>query len=95
MSFPEYADYDGLSLAALVKSGQVSPLELVEAAIERIERHNGQLNAVVYKAYDEARAAAKAERTKSRRPRRARACRPSWAPPAARTSSTCGRGAVA
>lgn len=59
MSFPDFADYDGLGLAALVKSGQVSPAELVEAAIERIERHNGQLNAVVYKAYDEARAAAK------------------------------------
>lgn len=59
MSFPEFADYDGLGLAALVKSGEVSPAELVEAAIERIERHNGQLNAVVYKAYDEARAAAK------------------------------------
>ncbi|MFN3522192.1 MAG: amidase [Phenylobacterium sp.] len=59
MSFPEFADYDGLGLAALVKSGQVSPAELVEAAIERIERHNGALNAVVYKAYDEARAAAR------------------------------------
>lgn len=59
MSFPDYADHDGLGLAALVKSGQISPAELVEAAIERIERHNGALNAVVYKAYDEARAAAR------------------------------------
>jgi amidase len=55
MAFAEYADYDGLGLAALVKTDQTSPTELVEAAIERIERHNGVLNAVVYKAYDEAR----------------------------------------
>jgi amidase len=55
MAFAEYADHDGLGLAALVKKGEVSPAELVEAAIERIERHNGKLNAVVYKAYDEAR----------------------------------------
>lgn len=58
MAFAEYADYDGLGLAQLVKTGEVSPVELVEAAIERIQRHNGALNAVVYKAYDEARATA-------------------------------------
>jgi amidase len=51
----EYADYDGLGLAELVRKGEVQPAELVEGAIERIERHNGRLNAVVYKAYDEAR----------------------------------------
>ena len=55
MGFSDYADYDGLGLAQLVKRGEVSPAELVEAAIERIERHNGVLNAVVHKAYDEAR----------------------------------------
>ncbi|MBA3812741.1 MAG: amidase [Caulobacteraceae bacterium] len=59
MGFAEYAEYDGLGLAALVEKGEVSPAELVEAAIERIERHNGVLNAVVHKAYGEARAAAK------------------------------------
>ena len=58
MGFAEYADHDGLGLAALVAKGEVSAAELAEAAIERIERHNGVLNAVVYKAYDEARAAA-------------------------------------
>jgi amidase len=58
MSFSDYAEYDGLGLAGLVTKGEVSPAELVEAAIERIERHNGVLNAVVHKAYDEARKAA-------------------------------------
>lgn len=59
MSFADYSDYDGLGLAALVAKGEVTPSELVEAAIERIERHNGALNAVVYKGYDDARAQAK------------------------------------
>ena len=58
MAFKEYADYDGLGLAVLVAKGDVSPAELTEAAIERIERHNPTLNAVVHKAYDEARATA-------------------------------------
>ncbi|MEI9886354.1 MAG: amidase family protein [Rhizomicrobium sp.] len=37
----------------------MTPLELLEEAIDRAERHNPKLNAIVYKAYDEARAAAK------------------------------------
>ncbi|MBX3510115.1 MAG: amidase [Hyphomonadaceae bacterium] len=53
----DYAEYDGLGLARLVKQRQVSAAELLEAAIERIERHNGAINAVTYKAYDEARRA--------------------------------------
>ncbi|HXQ10405.1 MAG TPA: amidase family protein [Caulobacteraceae bacterium] len=55
MNFPDYCEYDGVGLAELVRKGEVSPAELVEAAIERIERRNGALNAVVFKAYDEAR----------------------------------------
>jgi amidase len=61
MSFSEYSDYDGLGLAELVRTGGVSAAELVDAAIERIERHNPAINAVVHKAYDEARAAAKGD----------------------------------
>jgi amidase len=57
-AFPEYESYDGLGLAELVRKGDVSPLELVEAAIERIEARNPHLNAVVHKMYDEARHAA-------------------------------------
>jgi amidase len=55
MNSLDYARHDGLALAALVARGEVSPAELVEAAIASIERHNGALNAVVWKAYDEAR----------------------------------------
>ncbi|MEO8925896.1 MAG: amidase family protein [Caulobacteraceae bacterium] len=61
MGLAAYGEYDGLGLAELVARGEVSAAELVEAAIERIERHNGALNAVVHKAYDEARATAKSD----------------------------------
>ena len=61
MAFPDYAEHDGLGLAGLVAKGEVSPAELTEAAIERIERHNPVLNAVVHKAYDEARKTAASE----------------------------------
>src|SRR5271155_4224603 len=61
MTFKEYSDYDGLGLAALIKAGEVSPAEVTEAAIERAERHNPAINAIVHKAYDEARATAKGD----------------------------------
>jgi amidase len=54
----DYAEYDGVGLAELVKKGEVTPAELVDAAAARIERHNGAINAVVYQALDEARARA-------------------------------------
>jgi len=59
MGFAEYSNYDGLGLADLVKKKEIKPIELVEAAIERIERQNPQLNAVIFKAFDEARTMAK------------------------------------
>ena len=49
---------DATAQAELVRRKEIQPLELVEAAIERIERLNPQLNAVVYKLYDQARATA-------------------------------------
>jgi amidase len=61
MTLSSYADYDGLGLAELVAKRAVTPAELLEAAIERVERHNPTLNAVVYKGYDDARARAKGE----------------------------------
>ncbi len=49
---------DATAQAALVRSGEVSPLELVEAAIARIEAVNPQLNAVITPLFDSARAEA-------------------------------------
>lgn len=54
MSFSAYHEYDGLGLAELVRKKKVSPDELVEAAIKRIETHNPKLNAVVHKLYERA-----------------------------------------
>jgi len=58
MPFSEYGRYDGLGLAQLVAKKQVSPAELLDEAIDRAERLNPILNAIVYKDYDRARAAA-------------------------------------
>jgi amidase len=51
------AGLDATAQAALVRSGEVSAAELVEAAIGRIEALNPTLNAVVTTMYDEGRAA--------------------------------------
>jgi amidase len=53
----DYEHHDGLGLAALVRSGKVSPRELLDAALERIERRNPELNAVVTPLYEAAREA--------------------------------------
>ncbi|MGW5151827.1 amidase [Rhodococcus koreensis] len=50
----DYSDHDALSLADLVRRREVSPIELVEAAIERIEALNPTLNAVVFTDYEDA-----------------------------------------
>lgn len=50
----DYSSHDGLSLAGLVRSGAVSPRELVTVAIERIQALNPRLNAVVHTMFDSA-----------------------------------------
>ena len=55
---PEYDELDATAMAALVAQKKLHPKELVEAAIERIERSNPALNAVIYKMYETARRAA-------------------------------------
>jgi len=51
----DFIRHDGLALAALVRSGDASAIELVDAAIARIEALNPQLNAVVRPMFDQAR----------------------------------------
>jgi amidase len=53
--FKEYDQYDGLGLAELVKKKEVSPAEICEEAITRIERVNPALNAVITPMFDLAR----------------------------------------
>ncbi|MGH7391841.1 MAG: amidase [Candidatus Rokuibacteriota bacterium] len=57
----ELAVLDATAQAELVRRRDVKPLELAEAAIERIERVNPRLNAVVTPMYDEARRCALGE----------------------------------
>ena len=52
--------HDTIALAGLVRSGEVSPRELVEASIARIEQRNPMLNAVVNRRFEEALAEADA-----------------------------------
>ena len=56
-TFPEYEQYDGLGLAELVRRKQISPEELLAAAIERVEARNPAVNAVIMPLHDYARAA--------------------------------------
>jgi amidase len=49
---------DATGQAELVRSGQVSPFEMVDGAIQRIQRLNPQLNAVVHERFEKARAEA-------------------------------------
>jgi amidase len=57
----ELARLDGIEQARLVRTGEVSPAELVEAAIRRIEALNPELNAVITPLYEQAIASAQAD----------------------------------
>jgi amidase len=55
----ELADFSASDLQRLVGRGELSPVELVDACLDRVERYNGVLNAVVTlnpRARDDARA---------------------------------------
>jgi amidase len=51
----EYTGYDAVGLAQLVASGEVTPSELVDTAIDACETVNPTLNAVIAPDYDRAR----------------------------------------
>lgn len=57
----ELTRLDAVALADLVRRRQVSPLELVDATIARIEALDGTLNAVVHRRFEAARADAAAD----------------------------------
>ena len=54
----DIASLDATAQADLVRTGQASATELVEAAIEGAERVNPQINAIIHPRYDDARAEA-------------------------------------
>src|SRR5260370_12925229 len=55
--FADYESYDALGLADLVRRRLVTPTELLDAAIARVEARNPVVNAVVLRLYDHARKA--------------------------------------
>lgn len=55
MAIQGYADLDATDLARLVARGELSALEVLEEAVERAERVNPRLNALVYPWHDHAR----------------------------------------
>lgn len=55
--FSEYESYDGLGLAELIRRKAVTPDEVLDAAIARVDARNPALNAVVMELYDHARQA--------------------------------------
>ncbi|KAF1044484.1 amidase [Xylophilus sp.] len=61
-AFTHYERHDALGLAALIRSGESSAAEVLEAAIARIETHNPTINAVVHTLHDSARRQAAAVR---------------------------------
>jgi amidase len=56
----QLASYDALGLADLIKRKQVSPLELVEDVIRRVEQVNSKINSVLTKNFDLEKARARA-----------------------------------
>ena len=55
---PEPIDLDATAQAEAVRSGAVSPVELLDQALARIDRLDPELNAVIHRLDDKARAAA-------------------------------------
>jgi amidase len=55
MKLPEYDSLDATALAQLIRRKELTAQEVLDAAIERIEARNPELNAVVHKLYDRAR----------------------------------------
>ncbi|MCG8471626.1 MAG: amidase, partial [Desulfobacterales bacterium] len=57
----EYFRYDATALSEWVKTGQIHPAELLEAAIQRVEAVNPRINAIIHTFYDKARHRAKGD----------------------------------
>ena len=53
-AFADYAGYDACGLGALIASGAVKPVDVVAAAIDRIEHVNPKINAVTAMEFDRA-----------------------------------------
>ncbi|RDD63759.1 amidase [Ferruginivarius sediminum] len=55
MKFDRYEDFDAVALAGLVNRGEMQPIEILDAAIERIEARDGRVGAIRLEMFDRAR----------------------------------------
>jgi amidase len=60
-TFQEYSFMDATSLAELIRKKEIKPIELIEAAIERIEHLNPKLNAIITPMFEMATKEAKGD----------------------------------
>ena len=83
---------DATAQAELVRTGDASPLELVDAAIGSIEKLNPELNAVIHPLFDTARARRRRARCPTARSAACRRCSrtSSAASRATRSTRACG-----
>jgi len=54
IKFDEFIDYDALGLAELIKKNEISPSELIEVVINRIEALEGTINALTTRTFEKA-----------------------------------------
>src|SRR5262245_13487032 len=59
--FSELAGYDALGLAELIRKKQISPLEIIDEVIGRVERVNPKINAVLTGLFDVEKARGRAK----------------------------------
>jgi amidase len=62
----EFIGYDAIALGELIRKGEISPVELLEITIQRIEKVNPALNAVIHGMYEHANERAENCRTEIR-----------------------------
>ncbi len=55
MDYRTYSQYDAIGLAELIRKGEASPAEVLEAAIARAEAVNPVINAIIHTIYGKAR----------------------------------------
>ena len=58
LSFEDYRRHDATALAALIRTKEVSAVEVIDTAIARAQAVNASINAIVEPLYDQARQAA-------------------------------------
>lgn len=71
MAKSEWSYKSAVELSAALTAKKVSAVELTQDAIDRIERHDGKVNAICVRDFDRALSAPRGTRTRTRRGRAA------------------------